>query len=178
MISDSKKVIVNMVFKNEDVYDFAGVGPDTQSEIEPCDEYDESEYADERPANRQAGAGTTIVTEGYLYRKDDRIVLRYAEADSTDLANELTVISYKDGEPGILTMERNGVCRTVMVFEEGKRYLSLYSINTMTMDLTVRTYELENTLTLDGGFVRLGYTLENGGVTISSVKMTLDIKPV
>ena len=47
----------------------------------------------------------------------------------------------------------------------------------MSMDLTVRTYELENTLTLEsGGQIRLGYTLENAGSTVSSVKMLLEVE--
>lgn len=186
MITDTKKVLVKMSFRNYDVLDFKR-SADVQSD-EPFDEeLSEGEYdidvdIEQLEENENEGegkpvSGTRIVSEGYIYKKDNRITLRYAEADSTDLANELTIISFEDGEPGIVTMERNGVCRTVMVFEEGKRYLSMYTVSGMSMDLTVRTYELENTLTLeDGGNIRLGYTLENGGATVSSVKMLLEIE--
>ncbi|MBQ7821081.1 MAG: DUF1934 domain-containing protein [Clostridia bacterium] len=180
MITDSKKVLVRMNFKNDDIYDFKRVPSEDDAE-DYDDEYDEDTVDEpgelDIDGDDTAKNGTNVVTEGYLYKKDGRVVLRYAEADSTDLANELTVLSYELGKPGILTMERNGICRTVMVFEEGKRYISMYSVGAMSMELTIRTYELENTLTLEnGGAVRLGYTLENGGSTVSSVKMLINIE--
>ena len=190
MITDNKKVLVKMVFKNDDIFEFRRAAScDREYEYRDDEEYDEElddfdidvEFEDEDTSeqgeSRLADDAMQIVTEGYLYKKDGRVVLRYAEADSTDLANEFTVLSYEQGIPEILTMERNGMCRTVMVFEEGRRYLSMYSVSGMSMDLVVRTYELENTLTLEnGGEIRLGYTLENGGSTVSSVKMTLSIE--
>ena len=138
MITDTRKVLVKMSFRNYDVLDFqrpAGAQPDELYDDElPEGEYDieaDIEELEEAEADSESKpvSGTRIVSEGYLYKKDNRITLRYAEADSTDLANELTIISFEDGEPGIVTMERNGVCRTVMVFEEGKRYLSMYTVS-------------------------------------------------
>ena len=138
MITDSKKVLVKMSFRNYDTFDFKRPAPEEYNEPYdeelPEGEYDielDIEELEEAEKNNEQKpvSGTRIVSEGYLYKKNNRITLRYAEADSTDLANELTVISYEDGEPGIVTMERNGVCRTVMVFEERKRYLSLYTVS-------------------------------------------------
>lgn len=179
---DIKKVLLKMVVMNDGIYDLKA---DAEKETYEDDIYDEefeddceecasSCIADSERAS--SGGAMKIVTEGYLRKKGNRIELRYAETDETDLADEITVISYEESNPDILTMERNGMCRTAMVFEAGRRYICMYNVADMEMELVVRTYDLENSLTLDGGRLKFGYSLENGGSTVSNVKMTIDVE--
>ena len=57
-------------------------------------------------------------------------------------------------------------------FLHAKTFLNVH-VNKGTV---VRTYDLENSLTLDGGQLKFGYSLENGGSTVSNVKMTIDVE--
>ena len=179
---DIKKVLLKMVVMNDGICDLKAdpteddaYEDDLYDEFEDdCEECEDSCAADSKCSS--SGGPMKIVTEGYLRKKGNRIELRYAETDETDLADEITVISYEESNPDILTMERNGMCRTALVFEAGRRYICMYNVAGMEMELVVRTYDLENSLTLDGGQLKFGYSLENGGSTVSNVKMTIDVE--
>ena len=164
-----KKVIVKLKVKNNDMYDVRnmvneGVKKDSDEYIDDIENEDVSAFPIE---------GIEIITEGYISRENGRFALRYVETDE-DMLNEITTISYDEAERGIITMERNGICRTAMVFEKGKRYVCVYDVSGMVLELVVRTYELDNRLDDNGGNLMLGYTLENGGATVARVKMIIE----
>lgn len=176
-----KKAIVKINVKNFDMYN----GPHIISEDAQYDEdfYDEEDdYNDIEENDELVKAfddnGLEFVTQGSIARREGRLVLKYIETDASDMSNEVTTLSYDESDPSIITMERNGACRTVMVFEAGKRYTCVYKIGGMALELIVRTYDFENKLTDCGGTISLGYTLENGGSIISRVKMEVKVELV
>lgn len=187
MFKNGKKVLVKMLVRNDDAsalrHAMAQTRKTCAGECEYDDEFDDELDACERECGadngeNSAAAPLELVTEGYLSKRNGRVELHYAEADQTDLANEMTTLSFEEDDPSVLMMERNGVCKTSMVFEAGRRYLCIYDVGGMVMEIIVRTYDLENTLGEQGGRIHLGYTLENGGSTFSSVKMDINIEPV
>lgn len=187
MFKGSKKVLVKMHVRNDDACDLrrSMVRPNTacEDECEYDDEYDDElecggDDCESSASKSEVAAPLEIVTEGYLSKKNGRVELRYAETDQTDLADEITTLSFEQDDPSVLTMERNGICKTSMVFEAGRRYLCIYDVGGMVMELVVRTYDLDNELDENGGRIRLGYTLENGGSTVSCVKMDIKVEPI
>lgn len=175
-----KKVLVKLKVRNDDIYDIRRTVNDAaKEEADLTEEFDDDYDLDnQEPVSAFPSEGMEILTDGHISRKDGRFELMYVETDASDMSNEITTISYDENEPGIITMERNGVCRTAMVFEAGKRYICIYDVSGMVLELVVRTYDLENNLTENGGSIRLGYTIENGGATVSRVKMNIEVKVV
>ncbi len=173
-----KKVLVKLTVRNDDIYDIRRTVKDAAKDNADIEDEFDDDFAigEEEPVSAFPSEGMEIITEGHISRKNGRIELKYVETDASDMSNEITTLSYDENEPGIITMERNGVCRTAMVFEAGKRYICVYDVSGMVLELVVRTYDLENKLTDNGGSIRLGYTLENGGATVSRVKMIIEVK--
>ena len=173
-------VIVKIRVKNEDSFDFKPRQntKETEPDEDVFDEFEEDDEVGESDIKTEAfpEEGIEIITEGTITYKGSRFELKYLETDESDLGNEQTSISFDVAEPSIVTMERNGVCRTAMVFEAGRRYISVYDVGGMVLELVVRTFELENKLSEGGGSLMLGYTLENGGVTVSRVKMNIEVR--
>lgn len=175
-----KDVIVKIKVKNEDSFDLKPFASAKESDPDDdvYDDFEEDNEVGESDIKTEAfpEEGIEIITEGTIGYNDSRLELKYLETYESDLGNEQTTVSFNVAEPSVVTMERNGVCRTAMVFEAGRRYISVYDVGGMVLELVVRTFELENKLSEGGGSLMLGYTLENGGVTVSRVKMNIEVR--
>lgn len=120
-----------------------------------------------------------FVTEGTIKVFRGHIEIAYNESDFTDMPDEITTLSYAVAEPGIITMGRNGACTTVMAFEMGKTYKSLYKAFGASFDVDITTHRLENTVSYDdGGEILLDYTVSSGGSLVSSAVMYINIADI
>ena len=98
-----------------------------------------------------------LVTEGRLQREGDSYTLSYQESEITGLEGTLTTIRV---EPEQVTLLRVGEFNSQMVFQEGRRHLSMYNTPYGAMAIGVNTRHLLADLSDKGGDIEIDYALE------------------
>ena len=117
-----------------------------------------------------------VVTEGEIRLENGFVEIEYPEPDVFELNGQLTTLSFQEQNRDILTMTRNGICSSALTFESGRRCICSYSAFGTNFDMCVNTFNLTNSVSFEsGGQIRLFYTIESGGMTVSTVKMVIGI---
>ena len=98
-----------------------------------------------------------LVTEGRLTRVGESYTLSYQESELTGLEGTLTTIQV-DGEQ--VTLMRVGEFTSQMVFQEGRRHLSMYNTPYGAMAIGVNTRRLLADLNDHGGDIEIDYAIE------------------
>ena len=98
-----------------------------------------------------------LVTEGRLIRDDLGYTLTYQESELTGLEGTLTTIQV-EGEQ--VTLMRVGEVNAQMVFQEGRRHLSMYNTPYGAMAVGVNTRHLLANLNDQGGDIEIDYAIE------------------
>lgn len=98
-----------------------------------------------------------LVTEGRLQREGDSYTLSYQESEITGLEGTLTTIRV---EPEQVTLLRVGEFNSQMVFQEGRRHLSMYNTPYGAMAIGVNTRRLSAQMDEAGGDIEIDYALE------------------
>lgn len=98
-----------------------------------------------------------LVTEGRMAREGESYTLSYQESELTGLEGTLTTILV-DGEQ--VTLMRMGEFNSQLVFQEGRRHLSLYNTPYGAMTIGVNTRHLLAELTDQGGDIEVDYAIE------------------
>lgn len=99
-----------------------------------------------------------LVTEGRLSRDgEDGYTLSYQESELTGLEGTLTTFQI---EPERVTLLRMGEVNSQMVFEEGRRHLSLYQTPYGDLSIGVLANKVRNTLGMSGGDLEIDYAIE------------------
>ena len=98
-----------------------------------------------------------LVTRGNLGRRSGVLTLSYEESELTGLEGTLTTIQV---EPERVTMMRTGQVNTQMVFQEGRRHLSMYNTPYGAMAVGVNTRHLYAELDENGGDLEIEYAIE------------------
>lgn len=98
-----------------------------------------------------------LVTEGRLARDGESYTLSYQESELTGLEGTLTTIQV-DGEQ--VTLMRVGEFNSQLVFQEGRRHLSMYNTPYGAMTIGVNTRHLLAQLTDQGGDIEVDYAIE------------------
>ena len=98
-----------------------------------------------------------LVTEGRLAREGESYTLSYQESEITGLGGTLTTIQV-EGEQ--VTLMRVGEYNSQMVFQEGRRHLSMYNTPYGAMTIGVNTRHLLAQLTDQGGDIEVDYSIE------------------
>ena len=99
-----------------------------------------------------------LVTEGRLEREDEgHFTLSYQESEVTGLEGTLTTFQI---EPERITLMRLGGVNSEMVFELGRRHLSMYDTPYGALAMGVNTRELSAALAGEGGQIRIVYDIE------------------
>ena len=73
-------------------------------------------------------------------------------------------------------MIRTGLYPSQLVFEKGKRHLSLYHTDYGDLSVVVSTHSIQNTLTDDGGALDVKYAIEVGSSPLGVNHLSLNIK--
>lgn len=100
---------------------------------------------------------TQLVTEAVMTLTEEEITLRYEETELTGLEGTTTTFSIR---PGFVTLLRQGQVNSEMVFEQGRRHLSMYSTPYGTMSVGVNTRRMLIELDETGGNLEIDYSLE------------------
>ena len=98
-----------------------------------------------------------LVTEGRLTRDETGYTLTYQESELTGLEGTMTTIQV-EGEQ--VTLMRVGEFNAQMVFQEGRRHLSMYNTPYGAMAIGVNTRHLMADLTDQGGNIEIDYAIE------------------
>ena len=98
-----------------------------------------------------------LVTQGVLQRDGDIYILSYQESEVTGLDGTLTTFHV---EPERVTLMRIGEFNSQMVFEEGRRHLSMYNTPYGALSVGVNTRHLMAELNEQGGTIEIDYDLE------------------
>lgn len=98
-----------------------------------------------------------LVTEGRLARDGTGYTLSYQESELTGLDGTLTTIQV-DGEQ--VTLIRVGEFNSQLVFQEGRRHLSVYNTPYGAMEIGVHTRHLLAELNDQGGDIEVDYSVE------------------
>lgn len=99
-----------------------------------------------------------LVTEGILTpHEGGQYTVRYQESELTGLEGTQTTIQVAAGSVSIL---REGQVNSQMVFEEGRRHLTMYNTPYGTMAIGVNTRKMKVDLDETGGCIEIDYALE------------------
>ena len=99
-----------------------------------------------------------LVTEGLLAKEGEgAYTLSYQESELTGLEGTLTTIQV-EGEQ--VTLMRVGEVNSQMVFQEGRRHLSMYNTPYGAMAIGVNTRHLLADLNDQGGDIEIDYAIE------------------
>ena len=98
-----------------------------------------------------------LMTHGTLTDLDGALEVSYQETELTDMEGTTTSIIVQGSQ---VTLMRNGPVCSQMVFERGRRHLSVYSTPYGNLEIAVFTRRLENRLTPQGGTLEIDYALE------------------
>lgn len=98
-----------------------------------------------------------LVTRGQMAREGEGFMLSYQESEVTGLENTLTTIQV---EPERVTLMRIGEYNAQMVFQEGRRHLSMYDTPYGSMAIGVNTRSLRSELDEHGGDIEIDYAIE------------------
>jgi len=100
-----------------------------------------------------------LVTQGRLIRDEAGYILTYVESELTGLDGTLTTILVEEGGEQV-TMLREGEVNAQMVFQEGRRHLSMYNTPYGAMAVGVNTRHLIAELNDQGGDIEIDYSIE------------------
>ena len=136
------------------------------------------ETEDENTDFKDENFVTTVESEGELYERGGKIKITYYEDEITGLIGCETTLVFTKRDPGRVTMSRDGLVRTVLMFSEGERYISVYETEYGSFELGVVTEKCENTVTEDGGEMKIIYTVELRGARAERNEISIKIRTV
>ena len=98
-----------------------------------------------------------LVTAGRLEREGNSYTLSYQESELTGLEGTLTTFQIEDGR---ITLMRHGEVNSQMVFEEGRRHLSMYNTPYGALAVGIKTHSMDCRMDDHGGSIEINYAIE------------------
>ena len=98
-----------------------------------------------------------LVTQGRLTRDGESYTLSYQESELTGLEGTLTTFQI---ERDRVTLLRVGEVNSQMVFEEGRRHLSMYDTPYGALSVGINTRKMRAELDARGGNIEIDYAIE------------------
>lgn len=116
-----------------------------------------------------------FITEGELYEKGESLYLMYEESEISGMPGCKTRLKVSQDS---VKMKRigTGVGDTEMMFENGKRYSSIYNTPYGPIEMEILTNKLENNLTAEGtGDVLIDYNMNLKGLVESHNQLKIEL---
>lgn len=113
-----------------------------------------------------------MTTRARYLDNGERVSISYEESELTGMQGSTATVSFSKGEPGVISMLRNGSVKTSLLFEAGKQHDCVYQTPIMPFDVRLLTHEVENRLEQDGT-LRLCYTLQLRGAEPERTELVL-----
>ena len=105
----------------------------------------------------QESDGVELITAGTLRREKDDYVLSYEESLDSGMKGTRTEFQIS---PNRVTLVREGEVRSEMVFERGRRHLSLYETPYGSMAIRVVANKVDAQISDIGGHMDISYLIE------------------
>ena len=99
-----------------------------------------------------------LVTGGRLERDGESFTLSYQESAVTGMDGTLTTFQVEKN--GRVTLLRMGEVNSQMVFEEGRRHLSMYDTPYGALSVGINTRKMRAELDARGGSIEIDYAIE------------------
>ena len=105
-----------------------------------------------------------VVTEGTMKREGDTVYLSYEESEVTGMEGTTTTFRIAPDRITLrrVELERTGAVQSKMVFEKGKKDISLYNVGFGALTIGVKARRLKNELGPNGGHLEISYGIEIG----------------
>lgn len=116
---------------------------------------------------------TELVTKGRLSREGESYILSYQESELTGLEGTTTRV-HIDG--GRVTLLREGNTNSQMVFEEGRRHLSMYETPYGALSIGVNTRRMRSTVDEAGGDLEIDYAIEIDNLVAGQNLFRMNVK--
>ena len=116
-----------------------------------------------------------INTLGTMTLEDGRVRISYEETEATGMDGSTTTVSYLLEQPGVVSMIREGVVSTALVFEAGKRHHCVYRTPFMPFEVCVHTTKVANHLSEQTRSLMLDYVIEIRGARAERTKFFMEI---
>ncbi|MCX7614723.1 MAG: DUF1934 domain-containing protein [Clostridiales bacterium] len=113
-----------------------------------------------------------FVTDGRYYKKDDKYYITYKESELTGLSG-LTTLKI---EPQKVTLMHSKPNATQLIFEKGRRHISLYETGQGALTVAVSTNSIENDLIDSGGSLKVQYSIEVNHAIAGINTFTISVK--
>ncbi len=114
-----------------------------------------------------------LVTQGRYERKGEDYIVSYDESELTGLAGTRTTLTI---EPDVVTVLRTGNYPSQLVFERGKKHLSLYATEYGDLTIAVCTRNIQRTLGDAGGSLDVRYDVEIDHAFAGTNHLCVDIQ--
>ncbi len=119
----------------------------------------------------ERGETEEIVVSGTMRNTRRGLCIEYTEQDNSVMT---TINVFKDDT---VALNRIGPMRTHLIFTDGMAYDCIIGAGERQFQMRVRTKNLENTLTMDGGKLFVDYSVEIVGSLAEKNKLTLAVSP-
>lgn len=126
----------------------------------------------EAPESEERQEPVELVTAGRYYRKNGNYYISYEETALTGLEGTRTTLKVGGDTVRVI---RTGLYPSELVFQQGKRHLSLYHTDYGDLSVVVSTHQIKNTLTDEGGEIDVRYAVEIGSNPIGVNHLRLKI---
>ena len=125
-------------------------------------------YGEENPDEME------LVTAGSLER-DGRggYTISYQETELTGLEGTTTVLRINGPR---VTLLREGNINSQMVFEEGRRHLSMYETPYGSLSIGINTRRMKNTMGEGGGYLEIDYASEIDNLLAGQNLFSMNVK--
>lgn len=114
-----------------------------------------------------------LVTEGRMICNDKGVLVSYQETELTGLQGTTTMLRINGP---VVTLLREGTVNSQMVFEEGRRHLSMYETPYGSMSVGINTRRVTNTIGESGGDLEIDYAIEIDNLMVGRNFFSMNVK--
>ncbi len=115
-----------------------------------------------------------LVTQGTLERREGAgFTLRYLESELTGMEGTRTTLQIEDGRVILL---REGQFNSQVVFEQGRRHLSMYNTPFGALSIGVSTRRMQVELEETGGDIEIDYAMEVGSQAAGENRFHINVR--
>lgn len=116
---------------------------------------------------------TELVTAGTLLREAEGYTIAYQESELTGLEGTTTKLRIEGGR---VTLLREGSVNSQMIFEVGRKHLSMYETPYGSLAVGIDTRRMKNTVGDSGGELEIDYAIEIDNLLAGKSLFRLNVK--
>ena len=116
---------------------------------------------------------TALVTSGTLWEDDGGYTISYMETELTGLEGTTTQLRVEGPR---VTLLREGSVNSQMIFEVGRKHLSMYETPYGSLAIGIDTRRMKNTLDASGGDLEIDYAIEVDNLLAGKSLLQLSVK--